>query len=156
MAKTNDWVATLLSNGDNLSMQDIIANGITPNNTAIQSEDYYKNIDQVRAKFTDENGNFDEVKYDNFYRSALSTYNDYANGTFEKEMIQNMAKDPFDWTDPLNTNRKNYSARVQVGYNPDRRSMGVGNLFEVGGPSFSMREVAQANIARDEEGNLLG
>ena len=136
-------------------MQDIVANGITPNNTAIQSEDYYKNIDQVRAKFTDENGNFDEVKYDNFYRSALSTYNDYANGTFEKEMIQNMAKDPFDWTDPLNTNRKNYSARVQVGYNPDRRSMGVGNLFEVGGPSFSMREVAQANIARDEEGNLL-
>jgi hypothetical protein len=96
MAKTNDWVATLLSNGDNLSMQDIIANGITPNNTAIQSEDYYKNIDQVRAKFTDENGNFDEVKYDNFYRSALSTYNDYANGTFEKEMLQNMAKDPFD------------------------------------------------------------
>lgn len=34
--------------------------------------------------------------------------------------------------------------------------MGVGNLFEVGGPSFSMREVAQANTARDEDGNLLG
>ena len=58
------------------SLDEVVANGITPENTGIQSKDYYKNIDAVQQTFT-QNGKFDEVAFDNFYNSALKTYNEF-------------------------------------------------------------------------------
>lgn len=77
MAKKNDWVATMLFNQPS-SMDEILANGVTPDNTGIQSKDYYKNIDAVQQTFKDQNGEFDNVAFDNFYNSALSMYNKFS------------------------------------------------------------------------------
>ena len=59
-------------------MDEVIANGVTPDNTGIQSKDYYKNIDAVQQTFTDQSGKFDEVAFDNFYKSALNMYNQFS------------------------------------------------------------------------------
>lgn len=137
------------------SLDEVVANGITPENTGIQSKDYYKNIDAVQQTFT-QNGKFDEVAFDNFYNSALKTYNEFSDKDWTEKLVNEMAKDPFDWTQPLNTNVKNISATIQNGNNPERRNMSITGIGTIGGPVFSIREIAQDNEVRDLEGNKLG
>jgi hypothetical protein len=76
MARKNDWVATMLYNQPS-SFDEVIANGITPDNSQILSKDEYKNKEAIQEAFT-ENGKFNEVAFDNFYNSALSMYNQFA------------------------------------------------------------------------------
>ena len=137
------------------SLDEVVANGITPENTGIQSKDYYKNIDAVQQTFT-QNGKFDEVAFDNFYNSALKTYNEFSDKDWTEKLVNEMAKDPFDWTQPLNTNVKNISATIQNGNNPERRNMSIAGIGTIGDPVFSIREIAQDNEVRDLEGNKLG
>ena len=154
MASNKDWVATLLFNNPS-SFDELVAHGITPDNVNIQSEDFYKKNEEVQKAFT-KDGKFDEATFDNFYTSAVSTYNDFANEDWEKKLIDNLAKDPFDWTQPLKTEVKNVSATITPQmYNPDRRSMGITGIDVFGDPTFSIREIAQDNYVRDENGNKL-
>lgn len=156
MTKKNDWVAVLLLNDDNLKFEDVVLHGITPDNTSIESEDYYKNLDIVKEKFSDENGKFDDSKFDKFYNSALASYNKYAESSFEDEILKTLPRDRLDISDPTNNNIIDYSATIStIKYNPDRRTIGIGALGEIGTPSFSIREVAQANNVRDKDGNKL-
>lgn len=74
-----DWIATIMYNNPQ-SLDDMVAHGVTPENTDIQNIDYYKNKEEVRnneAFQTD--GKFDENKFENFYDSALNMYNQFSN-----------------------------------------------------------------------------
>jgi hypothetical protein len=155
MTKKNDWVATMLFNQPS-SMEEVIANGVTPENTGIQSKEYYKNIDAIQETFTGDDGKFNEVAFDNFYNSSLEMYNQFAQEEWTKKLVKDMDRDPFDWTNPLNTNVKDISATVKNGYNPERRSMSIAGIGNIGDPTFSIREIAQDNEVRDEAGNKLG
>ena len=77
MNKPNDFYAILMYN-DPSSFEDIVANGITPENTTIQSADYYKNLDPVKEKFT-KGRKFDETAFMNSYNSSLAMYNEFSN-----------------------------------------------------------------------------
>lgn len=138
------------------SLDEVVANGITPENTGIQSKDYYKNIDAVQQAFTKDDGKFDEVSFENFYNSAVKTYNKFSEEDWTRKLIKEMDKDPFDWTQPLNTNVKDVSVTIQNGNNPERRSMSITGIGSIGSPTFSIREIAQDNEIRDENGNGLG
>ena len=151
--RPNDWVATILNNNPQ-SYEEVIANGVTPDNTTIQSADYYKSQKAVQDKFTTD-GKFDEKAFDNFYTSAVSTFNEFSNQDWTNKLINTMAKDPLDWMQPLKTDVIDVSARVYNGINPERRSMSITGIGSVGDPGFSMREIAQANYVRDENGNKL-
>lgn len=155
MAKKNDWVATMLFNQPS-SMEEVIANGVTPDNTGIKSKDYYRNIDAIQETFTGTDGKFNEVAFDNFYNSSLEMYNQFAQEEWTKKLVEDMDRDPFDWTNPLNTNVKDISATIKNGYNPERRSMSIAGIGTIGDPTFSIREIAQDNEVRDEAGNKLG
>lgn len=148
-------MAVMTLNGDNVTMGDIMANGITPDNSTIKDRDFYKDKKEIRERFTDENGVFNEGNYDDFYDSALAMYNYYASEEFENEVINSVAKSPDDWRDPFDTNRKDYTVSVVAGHNPYRISMGVGNIYQEGNPIHSVREIAQANYVHDEDGNRL-
>lgn len=138
------------------SMDEVIANGVTPDNTGIQSKDYYKNIDAVQQTFTDQSGKFDEVAFDNFYKSALNMYNQFSTEDWTKKLLSEMDRDPFDWTQPLKTNVKDISATVTNASNPERRSMSITGIGTIGDPTFSIREIAQASEVKDQNGNSLG
>ena len=155
MAKKNDWVATMLFNQPS-SLDEVVANGITPENTGIQTKDYYKNIDAVQQTFTKDDGKFDEVAFDNFYNSAVKTYNKFSEEDWIQKLVKEMDKDPFDWTQPLNTNIKDISVTIQNGNNPERRNMSITGIGTIGSPAFSIREIAQDNEVRDLDGNKLG
>ncbi len=153
MNRPNDWFATLMYNQPS-SFEEVIANGITPDNSSIQSADYYKELEPVKEVFT-KDGKFDDVAFNNFYTSALNMYNTFSNEDWENKLIEEMAKDPLDWTQPMKTNVKEVKVTVGNGYNPERRSMGIAGIKSVGDPVFSAREIAQGNYVRDENGNKL-
>jgi hypothetical protein len=47
------------------------------------------------------------------------------------------------------------SAIISANKDINRTTHGLGSLFETGSPVFDVREVAQANKMRDENGNVL-
>lgn len=77
MSKPNDFFATIMYNNPS-SFEEIVANGVTPDNTTIQSADYYKELEPVKEKFT-KDGKFDETAFNNFYTSSLAMYNEFSN-----------------------------------------------------------------------------
>ena len=154
MERKNDWMAALINRPD-FTMVDMYANDIRPENTGLQDKDYYKEIPQVREKFTNEQGQFDEQAYGEFYDSALRMYNAYADGDFLDKMIDNIERSPFDWTKIDNPNVHDVSAVLSASHDPYRHSMGLKNFYDIGDPQFSIKEVAQANFVRDENGNKL-
>lgn len=153
MSRPNDWFATLMYNQPS-SFEEVVANGVTPNNTEIKSEDFYKNLPEVKDAFT-KDGKFDETSFNNFYTGALKSYNDFSQEDWTKNLINELAKDPLDWMQPLKTEVKDVSVTVGNGYNPERRSIGITGIRNVGDPVFSIREIAQDNYVRDENGEKL-
>ena len=154
MERKNDWIAALINRPD-FTMVDMYANDIKPENTGLQDKDYYKEIPQVREKFKTDNGQFDEQAYGEFYDSALRMYNAYTDGDFLDKMLNNIERSPFDWTKIDNPNVQDVSAVLSASHDPYRHSMGLRNLYDIGDPQFSLKEVAQANFVRDENGNKL-
>ena len=156
--RKNDWFATQLNlqNRPEVTEFDLYSNGITPDNTGIREKDYYRSVPQVQQAF-EKNGKFDEQAFNNFYESALRTYNEYANSRFVQKILDSFGTSPYDIT--LVSNPNQYV--IQTGtvltnfHDRNRHSYGTGNLWEMGEPNFSDREVAQTKKVRDAEGNEL-
>lgn len=150
----NDWIATLMYNQPS-SLEEVVANGLTPDNVSIKSEDYYKGLDEVQKAFS-KDGKFDENAFNNFYVSAVNMYNKFAEQDWTNKLVEGLDKDEFDWTQPLKTNVKDKSVILTPkSYNPERRSMGITGIGKMGDPVFSIREIAQDNYVRDVDGTKL-
>lgn len=150
----NDWIATLMYNQPS-SLDEVVAHGITPENTDIKSADYYKNNKTVQETFQ-KDGKFDEDTFNTFYDSALSMYNQFSSTDWTNKLIDQLAKDPLDYTQPMKTEVKDISATIFVNpYTPDRRAAGIEGIGKISDPVFSLREIAQDNYVRDEKGNVL-
>lgn len=156
--RKNDMFAIMLNQPD-ATFEDMVMHGVTASNTGIKDREYYKGIEEVKNNdaFKDENGKFSEVKFNNFYDSVLNAYNTFSNDDYEKKLIESLAKDPLDWTQPFKTNVKDVSAVIYSGGGDyGRRAKSITGIGKIGDAVFSMREIAQDNEARDENGNLLG
>jgi hypothetical protein len=75
---------------------DMRASGILPENTIIQEKDYYKNISQVQDAFRKNDGSFDESAFNDFYDSALRSFDAYSNDDFVENTIKQMDRSPYD------------------------------------------------------------
>ncbi len=156
--KKNDMLAVML-NQPEATYEDMLLHGVTADNTGLKDKSYYKDLDVIQNNsiFKNEYGKFDETKFDNFYESVQSAYNTFSNNDYEKKVIESLEKDPLDWTQPFKTDVKDVSAIVYKGSGDfGRRSKGITGIGSIGSPVFSMREIAQANEAKDENGNGLG
>ena len=154
--KKNDWIAINLNAPDTMITVDALHGyGITPDNTGLQSEDYYKSQKQVLDAFKDNSGKFDEERFHAFYESAQRSYNEYQKEDFTKKLLDNIESAPYDIFSLGDGNIMDTSAIMYRSRDPQRTTMGLGNVYEVGTPTFDVREVAQANKARDEHGNIL-
>lgn len=90
----NDWIATLMYNQPS-SLEEVVANGLTPDNVNIKSEDYYKGLDEVQKAFS-KDGKFDENAFNNFYISAVNMYNKFAEQDWTNKLVDGLDKDEFD------------------------------------------------------------
>jgi hypothetical protein len=95
--KKNDWVATLFFNSDK-SLQELANLGFTVENSDIKDKSYYKLKPEIQQAFVKENGEFNEVEFNNFYNSALELYNDEENKNMEVSIMSNFE---YDHDDPL-------------------------------------------------------
>ena len=156
--RKNDWFATLLNIEDKPEITESVlyANGITPDNTSIKDRDYYKNISQVQERFT-KDGKFDESAYNQYYDSALRSYNQYSNTSFTNNLLDAFGTSKYDISILSNPGQyvQKTSAVIYDFHDRNRHSYGIGNLWEMGDPNFSDREVAQTKKVRDENGNEL-
>lgn len=152
--KQNDWFAINLMN-DNVDTLDLMAQGITADNTSMGSRESYKQLKDVQDKFKTASGKFDEDAFNKMYDSCLLTYNSLANNEFEKSFLKSVEQHPNYWLDPdapvLNTN-----ATVTLSDDPYHRGMGLSGLQSISDPNWTVREIAQAQEVTDEDGNGLG
>lgn len=156
--RKNDWFATLLNIEDKPEITEnvLYANGITPDNTGIKDRDYYKNVPQVQERFT-KDGKFDESAYNQYYDSALRSYNQYSNTDFTNRLLDAFGTSKYDINILSNPGQyvQKTNAVIYDFHDRNRHSYGIGNLWEMGDPNFSDREVAQTKKVRDENGNEL-
>lgn len=52
------------------------------------NKDYYQNIDQIKQKFSDAEGNFDQEAFDQYYDSAVRTYNKFVNNDLNNKNVR--------------------------------------------------------------------
>ena len=154
MNKPNDWIAANMNAPEGSTLFDMQASGILPENTIIHEKDYYKDIPQVQNYFQ-KNGKFDENAFNDFYDSAVRKFDDYSNESFVENVITQMDRSPYDWTKLDNPNVIDTSVYISNIKDKNRTTMGTGNIWQIGDPVYSDREVAQANNVRDEFGKEL-
>ena len=155
MNKINDWFAANLNCPD-FTMDQMVKAGVTPDNTTLQSKDYYKTVPQVKAQFTDTStGKFDDEKFNAYYDALSRSYNTFAETEFVDHWLESIESSPYDI---FSTDQPSFDATVKMIRNsgdPQRHSVGISGMGRTGDPVFDEREVAQANFVRDENGNKL-
>lgn len=152
--KPNDFIAASINSGENITLDDLYYYNITPDNTGIQSEDYYKRIPQIQELFT-KDGKFDEALYDAWYKDNLDLYNLWSNEDYEGKLIDAIERSPYDIFHTDNTNVEDTSTRIISARDPERTARGLTHTGSNNGATFDIREVAQANYVLDENGNEL-
>ena len=154
MQKPNDWFATRLFQPD-YTLVDFYAQGITPDNSDLKPKEDYRDIPEVQEFFKDDSGKFDEKKFDNFYETTLALYNQYDNDEVEKRLLESYVHDPYEWYTPGNLTFREVGSKIVLGTNPLMQSQGVKGLLYEGPGQFSIREIAQNELVKDQEGNTL-
>lgn len=154
MAKKNDFFAATLNAPENFGFDDFFTHDITPENTELKDPEYYKTVKQVQNKFT-ENGTFNEDAFNSYYNGVLRLYNDFTQTDYVQQIIDSVERAPESIRDLSNTNIKDTSVTLYSNPDPWRKSRGMQGIRSEGDPSFDIREVAQANYMRDENGNIL-
>ena len=144
MVKQHDWVATLFFQPDK-SLEDIVNLGVTPETASIKDRSYYREIPQIQEAFKNEQGDFDENKFNNFYQSALMLYNQVETDKLETNILETFEYDPGDIFAPIGSKERDNTARMISFANPLRQSRGISSLTQLGDPTKSLREIGQEN-----------
>jgi hypothetical protein len=145
----NDWIAIRLLN-DNATPDQMIVSGITPENSIIQSPEFYKNKTKVKEKFTKEDGSFDENAFNKFYLESL-TYYQYLNGiNTENYILDTYEKSASNFTTDFGVFKQE---KMATEFNPNsyHQSLGVVGVNKLSEIEFSQRELAQMNYSLDSK-----
>lgn len=145
----NDWFATSLLN-NNATPDQLIVSGITPENSVMQSPEFYKSKAKVREKFTKDDGSFDENAFNKFYLESL-TYYQYLNGVnTENYILSTYEKSASNFTTDFGVFKQEKMA-AQFNPNSYHQSLGVVGINKLSEIEFSQRELAQMNYSLDSE-----
>lgn len=139
--KENDWILDGLANPDK-QLNDFLIAGYNTSNTQLLPKEIYKNNQVIQNAFT-ENGSFNEVKFDQFYKDRASSY-----GRMQQlGAIDTFQYNPFDVEAPKNAIYKSPEFNLIRISNPLRdKTTLTGAVYESG---LSQREIAQKNKIYD-------
>lgn len=147
LTKPNDIFVTSTLD-PNVNVNDLLVSGISPDNTSFFDEDSYKNNDFVKKAFTDDKGNFDDVKFNAAYNNAANLYSELSNDKFLKD---NLTYDAYDFMRPLDTKTKQEVVQISTDINPYKSLYGRTGLHSIDEGNLSIRELAQQNKIFDTE-----
>ena len=143
MNKEHDIFMTILDNPD-ASLENIIANGYTSDNTSLYSKDDYKTDDWVKQVFTKPDGTFNDEAYDNYYNLAMSYYNNLSSMTYN-EAVKNQVKYHRDniFVSPEQREENVPQFKQITMSNPNEQIYGLVSFGKVEQPKYSIKELAQ-------------
>lgn len=145
----HDWFATRLMNGDK-DLTNLIADDIIPANSTLESPEFYKEKNKVKEIFTDDNGNFDDEKFNNFYNQMKLEY-DYLKAIDTENYIYDMyQKSNADFTTDFGKAKDREMTVSQIA-NPQEQKYGIGQWNTWSDPELSKREAAQKNYYYNTE-----
>ena len=150
--KKNDFLATLVKNPD-LSISDLKDNGITPENSSLLDKEEYKAMPDVVKAFSDDNGKFDEKKFDSYYDTARILYSDYATDRLSENIITNLTYGEDAWFAPEDAKFRDSRPVIAISKKPASGSQGIKYITEsyFGNETLSVRELAQREKIVDFE-----
>ena len=153
MNNTHDWFDVIYSNPDK-SLSDFANAGLSDKNIDLKDRDYYKDIPEIQATFTDpETKKFDSTAYNKYYDSVATTFSNYV----QSEYNQRALNGEFDVESLYEKNKPSGKIYVQKVANPTLAKQGVEGIFTYTEGKRSMREAAQTNFVRDwKTGKSLG
>lgn len=147
--KPNDlFVASF--NNPQATTYDLMSADLNPNNTSLYTKDEYKNTEFVRNRFRDENGQFDDVAFDNFYNKVASQYKEMTDDTFLKG-LDTIKYSPFDITRPKEAETYRVSVEFSKDYNPYKQLYSRTGINSIDDGNLSLRELAQKSKVYDPE-----
>lgn len=147
--KTNDWFAARFLNQD-VDAGSLIGNNVTPENSSLQSYDFYKNKPKVQEYFKKDDGTFDEKSYKEFYDNISGEYLGLSSANSMDFIFNEYEKNP-------NIFNVKYGKTVKKNpvfsfvENPLDQNEGVSDFNKWSDPTISKREAAQMNHYFDKE-----
>lgn len=152
--RKNDWIMAKLTKPE-ASFMDFYAHNIKPENTSIQSADFYKKNQKIRNHFIDsKTGKFDEKKFDEFYDNALTSYNYYASDEYDQDVNRFLIDEILVAPDNIFSASTNHYVGTDISLinsgQPSARESIHGVMNErMTGSSKSIREIAQSQKVHD-------
>ena len=144
MDNKNDILAIAMYNPQ-AYVGDLLANGITAENTTIHPEQDYLKYEDVKNNqlFKDANGNFNQTKFHQFYQGAITTYNILAQSEPKASKWDIFAPvGSRDWTPQYQVTKVD---------NPDRVTHSMIEVGKEGPRTMSRQEIAQTQKVWDPE-----
>lgn len=143
--KENDLFLNMVAN-PSFQLEDFATIGFTTDNTSLQEDkNVYKNNELIQKKFTDDEGKFDNKKFDDAYNKALINYNAMSLEAYNKASIEQVSYHRDNIFAPEDQRRKGPDFQRVVVPNPDRISSSMYRLGEMGERTKSRDELAQAS-----------
>lgn len=146
--KENDWVIANINNPE-MNAGDFRVAGMDMDNTQMLSKDQYLQSDYIKNNpmFQDEQGDFQQSKFDDFYNVALQKYQTFSS------IGDGFQYDMFDYRryQENNAQVKNPELQIVRVSNPDEQTIGDGWINDINESPFSYRELAEKNCIYDTE-----
>lgn len=149
--KRNDWLATVYYN-PNLNLSDMSDINITPDNTEFKTRDEYKNMPAVVNTFKNQDGEFDEKKFNAVYDVASQLYNDFENENYIKRLPSLLGYLNSQWDAPLDANFINTSPRINIHDDENDISFGLSEVGHAGKSLYANKtalEIAESQKVVD-------
>lgn len=149
--KQNDIFISTVLNGE-MDPLELNAHDITAQNTGLLTPGEYKDSPFIQKQFSDENGNFDDKKFEQTYLQAAKQYNDLIEKDTYQKLDQYIEYNMNDIFAPLGS-KKNTDIQntIQTEINPYRVSEGITSVFGRSKIEKSDRELAQQSLIFDWE-----
>lgn len=151
----HDWIIANLNNPDFTVSDFQYIGDMNLENTQLLSKDYYNSNSYIteHPKFKDDNGQYSPDKFNDFYNSQTSTFQEFS----EQSQLNQLEYDMFDANRPKDAPVKDIHFSIGNRQNPMRNSIGIEGIGIVTDSGKSIRELAQdAEIIDSRTGKSLG
>ncbi len=149
--KQNDWLATLYYN-PSLDLSDMKMLDITPDNTEFKTKAEYKNMPAIIDAFKNENGEFNEKKFDAMYDMASQLYNNFENNQYIERLPKLLGYLDSQWDAPLDANFIDTTPRIQLHNRSNDFAFGLSEINHTGKDQFASKtalEIAESQKVVD-------
>ena len=140
--KKYDLFTNMVQNQD-FSYDDLISAGLNSSNTELKDKDTYRRSEKVQELFKNDSGQFDEVKFNNFYNTASIFYNQMATADYNASVEKAAVYHRDNIFAPAEQRKEGPYFTTYETINPYHSTSGLTELGKVQDSPFSISELAQ-------------